>query len=191
MMECGFYVEDRRYAVKLEEIESGREFVVTVNGKRHHVLLKVDTRGGSSLEFVADNKPRRITILPRVGMDRIQVSINGSFFSVNRSLTRPPLSSRHITPARPKDPVRRAGRDEGILSAPTPGKIVLIKVKKGDQVKEGDALLILESMKMETTLKAHRSGTVEEVKVRVGDNVSRGELVMRLKRAGDLVENDD
>lgn len=60
---------------------------------------------------------------------------------------------------------------EGSLTAPMPGKILKINIKKGSRVSQGEALIILEAMKMEHTIKANTEGTVTEVFVKVGDQV--------------------
>jgi 3-methylcrotonyl-CoA carboxylase alpha subunit len=62
----------------------------------------------------------------------------------------------------------------GGLTAPMPGKIISISVKAGDKVKGGDALLVMEAMKMEHTIYAPGDGTVEELFFAVGDQVSDG-----------------
>uniref|UniRef100_UPI002FC9B142 acetyl/propionyl/methylcrotonyl-CoA carboxylase subunit alpha n=1 Tax=Devosia sp. TaxID=1871048 RepID=UPI002FC9B142 len=63
---------------------------------------------------------------------------------------------------------------EGGLTAPMPGKIISISVKAGDKVKSGDALLVMEAMKMEHTIHAPSDGTVEELFFDVGDQVGDG-----------------
>ena len=62
----------------------------------------------------------------------------------------------------------------GGLIAPMPGKIISITVKAGDPVKSGDALLVMEAMKMEHTIHAPADGTVEELFFAVGDQVTDG-----------------
>ncbi len=54
------------------------------------------------------------------------------------------------------------------VTAPMVGKIVDIKVKVGDQVKEDDEIAVLEAMKMEMPIVAPAAGTVKEIKVSVG-----------------------
>ena len=54
------------------------------------------------------------------------------------------------------------------VTAPMVGKIVDVKVKVGDQVKEDDEIFVLEAMKMEMPIVAPASGVVKEVKVSVG-----------------------
>ncbi|NYT64362.1 acetyl/propionyl/methylcrotonyl-CoA carboxylase subunit alpha [Alcaligenaceae bacterium] len=76
------------------------------------------------------------------------------------------------------DPVAHA-QDEGSahqggLTAPMPGKIIAISVATGDTVKSGDALLVMEAMKMEHTIHAPSDGTVEEIFFGIGDQVTDG-----------------
>jgi biotin carboxyl carrier protein len=66
---------------------------------------------------------------------------------------------------------------DGIF-APVPGKIVDIKVKVGDTVKEGDLVLILEAMKMENELHAPKQATIAAVLVNKGDQATKGQLLV-------------
>jgi biotin carboxyl carrier protein len=66
---------------------------------------------------------------------------------------------------------------DGIF-APVPGKIVDIRVKAGDTVKEGDLVLILEAMKMENELHAPKQATVAAVLVNKGDQAGKGQLLV-------------
>ena len=55
-----------------------------------------------------------------------------------------------------------------------PGKIVAVLVSKAQEVNKGDALLIMEAMKMEHTISAPHDGVIDEVLYAVGDQVSEG-----------------
>jgi biotin carboxyl carrier protein len=59
------------------------------------------------------------------------------------------------------------------IVAPMPGKILAIKVSKGQQVNAGDTVLILEAMKMEQEIKSSISGTVSEIPVSENDTVKK------------------
>ena len=75
------------------------------------------------------------------------------------------------------DPLAHAGESEdegGRLTAPMPGKIVAILVKKDEAVVKGAPLLIMEAMKMEHTIAAPRDGVVEELLYATGDQVEEG-----------------
>lgn len=64
---------------------------------------------------------------------------------------------------------------EGAVAAPMTGKILSIRVKKGDLVKAGQILCILEAMKMENEIATPKTGTVQEIYVSEGSSVSEGE----------------
>ncbi len=64
------------------------------------------------------------------------------------------------------------------LVAGMPGKIVEVIVKAGDEVKEGDPLIIMEAMKMENEMRAAGDGKVKEVFVKAGQNVEGGSTLL-------------
>jgi len=70
--------------------------------------------------------------------------------------------------------------DPGSCRAPTPGTVRAVSVAPGEVVTEGQALLVLEAMKMEHTVHAPADGTITEVRVSVGDTVDEGELLVLL-----------
>ncbi|MBX3020202.1 MAG: biotin/lipoyl-binding protein [Bdellovibrionales bacterium] len=83
---------------------------------------------------------------------------------------------------------RRAGSDKGkshpgVIAAPMPGKITRVGVKNGDRVSKGQALVVMEAMKMEYTLEADREGQVTEVNVQTGMQVGLGEVLVRVGEA--------
>ena len=65
----------------------------------------------------------------------------------------------------------RRRKRSGTISSPIPGKVVTIHVAVGDQVEEGEVLLILEAMKMQNEIQAPIQGTVSEVNCESGDSV--------------------
>lgn len=67
------------------------------------------------------------------------------------------------------------------IKAPMPGIIIGIEIKKGDQIKEGDTLLILEAMKMENAIICPKDATVKTVLVKTGDTVEKNKLLIELE----------
>ena len=68
----------------------------------------------------------------------------------------------------------------GKISSSIPGKIVSLNVKLGDIVKQGQVVMILEAMKMETSVSAPADGAIVEVKVQAGDSCSVGDILVTL-----------
>jgi pyruvate carboxylase len=65
--------------------------------------------------------------------------------------------------------------DSKEIGAPMPGKIFKIMVNVGDEVAEGDVLLVSEAMKMETNIKAKRAGVIGELVFGEGDQIDQGD----------------
>jgi acetyl-CoA/propionyl-CoA/long-chain acyl-CoA carboxylase, biotin carboxylase, biotin carboxyl carrier protein len=86
----------------------------------------------------------------------------------------------------PKKPVRRQGGGTtktlsgNALTSPMQGTIVKVAVAEGDSVQAGDLVVVLEAMKMEQPLTAHRSGTVMNLKAQVGATVTSGSLLCEI-----------
>jgi 3-methylcrotonyl-CoA carboxylase alpha subunit len=84
----------------------------------------------------------------------------------------------------PRDPHTHAHEHAGetdAVVAPMPGKVIQVLVKKGDRVKRGQPIAVLEAMKMEHTLAAPADVTVESVSVGQGDQVVEGAVIAKLK----------
>lgn len=68
-----------------------------------------------------------------------------------------------------------------LIKAPMPGKITKVFVNDGDLVKKSQALLVMEAMKMEYTLKSDLDTVVEKINVKLGDQVVLGHLLIQLQ----------
>jgi len=104
----------------------------------------------------------------------------------------PPVSAAPAksVPAEPKpervaEPVAQSGasappKGATLMEAPMPGTILKIHVSGDAQVKKGEALLVLEAMKMENDILAPSEGKVASVNVSQGDSVNAGDLMLSL-----------
>lgn len=66
------------------------------------------------------------------------------------------------------------------VKAPMPGMILSLNVKEGQEVKEGDTLLILEAMKMENAIGAPKDGIIKSINVKNNGTVEKGELMIEM-----------
>ena len=83
-------------------------------------------------------------------------------------------------PAQPAAPSAPANSAAEAVPAPLAGNIFKVNVQPGAEVVEGDVLLILEAMKMETEVRAARGGVVQELNVKEGDAVTVGSPLLSL-----------
>ncbi len=67
------------------------------------------------------------------------------------------------------------------IKAPMPGKVLDVKVSEGSEVSEGDALLVLEAMKMENVIKAPGEGKVKAIHVSVSDPVEKNQVLVEFE----------
>ncbi|MFE0256995.1 biotin/lipoyl-containing protein, partial [Streptomyces sp. NPDC059010] len=124
-----------------------------------------------------DTDPGRDTVVVEVGGKRLEVSLPAS---LGMALARTGLAAG----ARPK---RRAARNSGpvvsgdTLASPMQGTVVKVAVEEGQEVEEGDLIVVLEAMKMEQPLNAHKSGTIKDLSAAVGASLTSGAAICEIK----------
>jgi acetyl-CoA/propionyl-CoA carboxylase biotin carboxyl carrier protein len=113
----------------------------------------------------------------------VPVEVDGRRFSVKVWLPEmtaaapsgAPVSARA---SRPRTSASSGASGGGTISSPMQGTIVKVLVGVGDTVEAGEALLVLEAMKMENHINAEIGGTVSELRVAVGETVGAGDVVV-------------
>ncbi|MFD8886180.1 acetyl/propionyl/methylcrotonyl-CoA carboxylase subunit alpha [Streptomyces erythrochromogenes] len=124
-----------------------------------------------------EDEPGRETVVVEVGGKRLEVSLPSS---LGMTLARTAAAGG----AKPK---RRAAKKSGpaasgdTLASPMQGTIVKVAVEEGQQVTEGELIVVLEAMKMEQPLNAHRSGTIVGLTAEVGASVTSGATICEIK----------
>ncbi|PLW72503.1 biotin/lipoyl-binding protein [Streptomyces sp. SCUT-3] len=119
----------------------------------------------------------RTSVVVEVGGKRLEVSLPASLG----------VTAAAGAGAGKKAPKRRAGKKAGAaasgdtLASPMQGTIVKVAVEEGQEVKEGDLVVVLEAMKMEQPINAHRSGTVKGLTAEVGGSVTSGAAICEIK----------
>ncbi|MFJ8229624.1 acetyl/propionyl/methylcrotonyl-CoA carboxylase subunit alpha [Streptomyces sp. NPDC094448] len=125
----------------------------------------------------AEEEPDRETVVVEVGGKRLEVSLPAH---LGMTLARTGLAAG----AKPK---RRAAKRSAAaasgdtLASPMQGTIVKVAVEEGQEVNEGDLIVVLEAMKMEQPLNAHRAGTVKGLSAEVGAAISSGAMICEIK----------
>jgi biotin carboxyl carrier protein len=129
----------------------------------------------SHFHILSSGKSYRATLLEADPQRKsFCVAINGSRYDIQLADAYDQMIERMGLSAK----VTKQARD---VNAPMPGLVLKLMVEPGQAVTAGQALLILEAMKMENVIKAAADATVESVNVHQGDAVEKGYLLIKMK----------
>lgn len=131
-------------------------------------------------EGQADDAGERQRVVVEVGGKRLEVVLPASLGSLGAG-----SGSAGAKPAKSKKRSRSGGAGAAAsgndLASPMQGTIVKVAVTNGDVVAEGDLVVVLEAMKMEQPLTAHRSGTITGLIATAGETVSAGAIIAMIE----------
>jgi pyruvate carboxylase len=161
-------VDNVPYQLEIEEIDGQKQkFLIKRKGRQH--VVEAFSSSLSQYTLLIDNQSFDVYVSN--GKQPPTVFVNGSYFQIaydrnadvpNRNRTRPLAKG-------PMD-----------IQASMPGKIVKILVKVGQKIEKGQALLVLEAMKMENEIAAPQSGTLKAIHVDSGQSVENGQKLVTL-----------
>jgi biotin carboxyl carrier protein len=151
-------------------IDVNRDDQVTVDGETFAVDL-ISIEQGTTFSLLLNNDSHEVLVNEENGV--YQVLLLGHLFNVSVEDER----ARRLAQAAHAF-VPTSGEVQ--IRAPMPGLVIAIPATEGQIVKEGEVLVILESMKMENELKAPRDGTVSAVRVQPGHNTEQGQILVTI-----------
>lgn len=145
---------------------------IRINGKKHDVRIFEDEEGFTVIEF--NNKKYLAEIIEK-NQNKYSVLINGISYHFT---IESPISYRR---RKYLEKHKQVNKTE-VISAPMPGKIIEILVEENVKVKEGEAIVILEAMKMQNEIIAVVAGKIKKINVKPGDSVTKDEVLMEIER---------
>ena len=150
-------LEDKTFNAEIptDKIEFGKEFQIKIDDEVYAVTL----------EGISRTKPFTVKVDEAPFKAELKTPVKKPLLTAAEQL-RPTLAMKTT---KPKPSV------SGAVTAPMTGKIISIKVEKGEQVKAGQVLCILEAMKMENEITAPTGGTIQEIFVFEGSSVNEGD----------------
>jgi acetyl-CoA/propionyl-CoA carboxylase biotin carboxyl carrier protein len=137
---------------------------------------RIEPWSGDTAEAPDDEAGERQRVVVEVGGKRLEVVLPAGLGGLASA---PVGGSRKPKRARGKKAGAAASGDA--VTSPMQGTIVKIAVEDGQEVTEGDVIVVLEAMKMEQPLKAHKAGTVTGLQAEVGATVTNGAVICELK----------
>jgi len=161
-----------------------REFEVETDGQAHRVILSRAKLGGLQIDVDGESIDFAYDALPHGAID---LQLRGHRHTVRIYTQGKQVHVFCSQGARQFDAIDLlahaavAPADVGRLSAPMPGKLLSYSVQAGDTVRQGQALAIMEAMKMEHQIVAPADGRVQELLFAPGDQVSEGAELLRME----------
>ncbi len=155
-------------------IGDGRSFGIYTSWIETEFDNQIEPYAGASADPEQPAERQRITV--EVGGRRLEVVLPGGLGGMTAAVA-----------AGAKKPRRAAGKKAAAaasgdaVAAPMQGTVVKVAVDEGQRVAEGDVIVVVEAMKMEQPLKAHKSGTVTGLQIAVGATVTNGAVICELK----------
>jgi len=156
-------VDNKEYLVEIID-----EKHIIINGKSYEVDFE-SVSGQPVYSLIVDGKSHESYV--QQGDDNWQVLLRGRLYPV--------------TVEDEREKRLRAAAGGGVaesgefhLKAPMPGLVVAIPVEEGQEIKKGQVILILESMKMQNELKSPRDGTIGRIRVKTGESVEQKQTLL-------------
>jgi biotin carboxyl carrier protein len=174
------FIDGKPRRIELTET-SERCFTVKVDDKSLNAELRTDKFDLEKEFSIKINDKAYAVELPKFDREKLfPIKVEEATFKaeVKTPTAKTTLAAFEPTPLAPtKRAVAQKQAVEGAVAAPMTGKIVSVKVQKGEQVKAGQVLCIIEAMKMENEITALKAGSVQEVNVSEGSSVNEGEVL--------------
>ncbi len=157
--------------VKTDLILSGTKFEGSLNDKiikgdllrlnefQYHLLYNDKSYNIDLVKLNSEEK----TIVLKINSVKFSLQIKDKYDELLHSLGLDKMSSKKLND----------------IKAPMPGMVLNILVKEGDSVKKGDALLVLEAMKMENILKSPTEGTIKKITASKGTAVEKNQILIQ------------
>lgn len=170
---------------KIEMRKAGKNsYAAKIDGEERTIELRAEMLNRKeSLAIKVQGKTYTVQV-PRIEHEKpVLIKVDGTPFSIvwkdsiRKQSVSVPEPSR-LNQARKIASAKRPIAAAGAVTAPMTGKIVSVKVRKGDFVQKDQVLCIIEAMKMENEISASQAGTVQEINVSEGSPVSEGDTLL-------------
>jgi len=176
-------IDGKPFQVEISECPIGSRFSIKVNKKMLEIMLEQEPNYAKGFSIKVNEKSYNVE-LPGIDINTpFSIRVNNIPFKIELKSAITPAKITLAAPSQVSAMIQKPTKvqGEGAITAPMAGKIISIRVKKGDLVKIGNVLCVLEAMKMENEITATRNGVVEEVSVQEGKAVNEGNVLMLIK----------
>lgn len=156
---------------EITETSGNMNYVIKINDKEHQVkILSMDSKG---LEFILDQQYHKVKYLEN-STNKMNIVIDNVPISIKMHTSLDEIVYKNSGGA-------STVGGELMLKSQIPGKVVSVAVSEGDSVNQGDTVCVLESMKMQVSVKAHKAGAIKSIKIKQGGTVAKGDPIAEIE----------
>lgn len=167
---------------KIEEIEGtfnaqilknlgSNEYVIKLDSREHQLrIIHMDSRG---IEFILDQKYHKVKYLENTTA-QMNLVVDGTPMKLNVNAKFDEIVYKNTGGGSSAD-------TQTNLHSQIPGKVVSVNVSEGDSVKKGDVVCVLESMKMQVSIKSHKDGVIRKIKIKGGGSVAKNDVLAEIE----------
>ena len=168
-----YQIEDIEGTFNGEIIEnSGNlEYIIKINDREQNLkILNMDTR---EIEFILDQKYHKVKYLEST-TSKMNLVVDGIPMTLNLHTNLDEIVYKLSGGAEVSD-------SQLTLRSQIPGKVISIVVEEGANIKKGDNVCVLESMKMQVGIKSHKDGTIKSIKVKQGGTIAKNDVIAEIE----------
>jgi biotin carboxyl carrier protein len=168
-----YKIEDLEGAFNAQIVKNlgNNEYVIKIESQEHQLkILHMDSRG---IEFILDHKYHKAKYLETTTA-QMNLVVDGTPMKLNLNTKFDEIVYKNSGGGGSAD--AQIG-----LHSQIPGKVVSVNVSEGDQVKKGDVVCVLESMKMQVSIKSHKDGVVKKIKIKGGGSVAKNDILAEIE----------
>ena len=156
---------------EIKENSGNSGYVIKINDREQNLkILNMDTSG---IEFILDQKYHKVKYLEST-TSKMNLVVDGIPMTLNLHANLNEIVYKHSRGAGVSD-------SQLTLRSQIPGKVISIAVEEGANIKKGDNVCVLESMKMQVGIKSHKDGTVKSIKVKQGGTVAKNDVIAEIE----------
>lgn len=157
-IKCDFALKDGKFEGELNKKPLVGDFI-KINDHQFHFIIN---NTSYSVDLLKLNKEEK-TLHIKLNDQRFQLALKDKYDELLHNLGLDDLNTKKVND----------------IKAPMPGMVLKVLVKEGESVKKGDAILVLEAMKMENILKSPSDGIIKKIAISTGTAVEKNQLLIQ------------
>lgn len=147
------------------------EYLIKINDNERN--LKILTMSSRGIEFILDQKYHKVKYLDNT-TSQMKIVVDGVPMTITKHQNLNEIVFKNSGES-------GVGTSQLNLYSQIPGKVVKISISEGSEVKNGDVICVLESMKMQVSIKSHKDGIVKKIKIKDGGTVAKNDVIAEIE----------